>query len=329
MEKLGVVGATGLVGGELIKLLLTSGFKSFKLCASDKSIGKMIHDYYVEPLNEEFFNDLQVVFFCADNATSLKWVPYAIEKNIYVIDNSSAYRKDFPIIIPEINSHLLETSRIIANPNCSTAILCMVLYPLLKLEKIVSVDVCTYQAVSGAGEKAVEEYHKQIEAYSKHEPLVPGVFKTPILSNCFSHNSKMDVESGYNEEEDKIITETVKILDSPIQVSPCCIRIPVERAHTEVIKIVFEKPVEESVLRMALQNFPGISIRDKRETNEFPEPFYSSGKYDISVGKIRKNRHIRDGTVYEMMACGDQLLKGAALNAFQIYLEMKKKYYYV
>ena len=207
----------------------------------------------------------------------------------------------------------------IANPNCSTAILCMILYPLLKLEKIIRVDVCTYQAVSGAGKLAIDELLDQIHSYSNNLKLEQKIFKSQILLNCFSHNSSIDLDNGYNEEEIKIINETKKILDTDIEVSASCMRVPVLRSHTESVKIVFEKPVDETLLRTALENFSGVKIHDFRKENSFPEPLMVEKTGDILVGRIRKDYHIKDGTVYHLNICGDQLLKGAALNAFQIF----------
>lgn len=326
-QLIGIVGATGLVGKELLQLLVTNNFINLKLCASDKSYGQVIKcndkEYTLEYLNNDFFTDLPVVFFCADNTISEKWISYALEKNIFVIDNSSAYRmyNKIPLVIPEINGHLISINNLIANPNCSTVILCMVLYPLSKLAKISRVDVSTYQAVSGAGILALEEMYSQANEFScSLEITKPKIFKSQILFNCFSHDSTIDLDSGYNGEELKIINETRKILNDPeLKISATCVRIPVMRSHSEAVKIVFDKPVLESDIIKTLEHSIGIKIINDRETNTFPEPLTSSGTHDVYVGRIRKDYIENDGTVYHMFLCGDQLLKGAALNAYQIF----------
>ena len=258
---IGIGGATGVVCKELITLLVNNNYTNLKLCASERSIGMILNvkskqtsellSFVVEELCETFFNDkMSVVFFCSDNDISKQWIPFVINKGITAIDNSSAFRldKSVPLVIPEINPHLLTTeTKLIANPNCSTVILCMVLFPLQKLSNIVRVDVSTYQAVSGAGQAGIDELNNQIEEYTKfpNTKLTTHAFNSQILLNCFSHNSAIDLESGYNGEELKIIEETVKILDTQIEVSATCVRIPVMRAHCESIKIVFSNPVNE------------------------------------------------------------------------------------
>jgi aspartate-semialdehyde dehydrogenase len=281
-------------------------------------------------LNEDFFDDLSVAFFCSNNDVSKKWIPVAIKKGVTVIDNSSQFRLDanVPLIIPEINGNLLHSKKhtLIANPNCSTAILCMILYPLTKLNVIKRVDVSTYQAVSGAGKAGLDELENQMNEYvlDSSQPLTCSTFKSPILGNCFSHNSKMDPDTGYNEEEQKIIFETHKILDNNFEISATCVRIPVMRAHTDTVKIVFASSVSENDIRKTLESFPGVKLLDDRETNSFPEPLIASGKNDIYVGRIRKDMFDKDNTTYHMMICGDQLLKGAAWNAFQIFKLIEK-----
>lgn len=326
-ECIGIIGATGVVGKELFALLVSNGHTNLKLCASERSIGSEIlngdKSYVIEKLCESFFDNMSVAFFCSDNDISQTWGPMAINKGAIVIDNSSAFRLniEIPLIIPEINSHLLQNKnhKLIANPNCSTVILCMSLFPLQKLNKIIRVDVSTYQAVSGAGQAGIDELNGQIKNYAKMEYIPqPKAFKSQILLNCFSHNSLIDLESGYNGEELKIIQETIKILDTPIEISATCIRVPVMRAHCESVKIVFENPVDEISIRNCLANMDGVKLLDNREENLFPEPLIASRKTDVFVGRIRRDYFDNTGKTWHMFLCGDQLLKGAAWNAFQI-----------
>jgi aspartate-semialdehyde dehydrogenase len=330
--KIGIVGATGLVGDELIKLLIKNGYFDIEVCASigseDKIIDYMLNDIYysfkIQKLDESFFENINVIFFCADNKIAEKWVPYAISKNIFTIDNSSAFRLDskVPLVIPEINGQLIKTSNLIANPNCTTAILCMILFPLQKLSKICRVDVSTYQAVSGAGKAGIMELEYQMRDHVYHDPITSttNVFKSQIVNNCFSHNTLVDELTGYNEEEMKIINETRKILDNDIELSATCIRIPVFRAHCESIKIKFENSVDESDIRSVLSKFNGVKLIDDRLNNKFPEPIIATESTDVYVGRIRKDLFDKENKTYHMFICGDQLLKGAAYNAFQIFL---------
>lgn len=332
---IGIVSATGLVGIELCKILVKHGYTNLFLCASDKNINtsvsylnskEQICEYTLLQLNNDFFNNLNIVFFCSNNDISKKWIPIALEKEIYIIDNSSEFRlhPKIPLIIPEINGHLLLPNiKLIANPNCSTAILCMVLYPLLQLGNIIRIDITTYQAVSGAGKAGIEELENQTKQFIDKIPLTCNVFKSPIIGNCFSHNSPIDLENGYNEEEIKIIKETQKILQINTEISATCVRVPVFRTHTENVKIVFENPIQEIDIRNVLSSFNGIKIIDDRETNTFPEPAIASNTNDIYVGRIRQDYYDKSNKIYHMLICGDQLLKGASWNAFQIFLIIK------
>jgi aspartate-semialdehyde dehydrogenase len=334
--KIGVIGATGLVGKTLLTILCDHGYaQNIKTCASDSSIGTVLninknntYNFVLEQLTTNFFSDIDVVFFCADTDTSLVWVPYAQKKGIFVIDNSSAFRmnSDIPLIVPEINRHLIETSKgIIANPNCCTALLCMVLYPLTKLSTILRVDVCTYQAVSGAGIAGITELETQSKEYINGEPLTKKTFGSQIYGNCFSHNTPIDVETGFCEEELKISHETTKIIPTIKEVSATCIRIGVYTSHSESIKLVFENPVEELDVIESLKNFAGVTVIDDRINNTFPEPVLASGNTNVFVGRIRKDLYDKSGKIYKLFLCGDQLLKGASWNAFQIFKEYEKK----
>lgn len=358
--KIGIIGASGVVGKELINILIANKYHDLKICASEASIGKYLlfdindtHSSFVfEKLEESFFVGLDVSFFCTDNDLSKEWVPIALKYNERVIDNSSYFRMDesVPLIIPEINGQLVSSSKLIANPNCCTSILCMVLYPLTKVNTIKRVDISTYQAVSGAGKLGTEElelqcmqfaHEKNIEKecellkkcpslpsyeYSSKKPIKiqnhTGIFKSQIFDNCFSHNTMIDPTTGYNAEELKIINETKKIMNYDIEVSATCIRVPITRAHSESVKIVFDKEITEYEIRNILSKCEGIRIIDNREENKFPEPALATHENDILVGRIRKDYYDITNTVFHMFICGDQLLKGASLNAYQIF----KKY---
>lgn len=337
--RIGIIGATGIVGNKLLNIFYDHGYcskkyTSFKLAASDNSAGSNVHikefTYELIKVSEDFFDSLDVVFFCADNETSIKWVPIAQLKGAFVIDNSSAFRmyENVPLVIPEINGHLIESSNgVIANPNCCTALLCMILYPLLSLSEIVSVDVSTYQAVSGAGNAGIAELTSQMKSFVHCKEIIPRTFPSQICANCFSHNTKIDSDTGYNDEELKIASETPKILNRPnIDVSATCVRIPVFTSHSESVKIVFATKVNESDIRKVLENFNGVTVMDDRENNKFPEPLIASNNTNVFVGRIRKRLNDETGKVYNMFICGDQLLKGASYNAFQIFKEFEKLY---
>lgn len=356
--KIGIIGGSGVVGKELLNILISNKYYDLKICASEASIGKRLFfdaddipvSFVFEKLEESFFVGLDVSFFCTDNHLSKEWVPIALKYNVYVIDNSSYFRMEesVPLIIPEINGHLVSSSKLIANPNCCTAILCMVLYPLTKINTIKRVDISTYQAVSGAGKLGTEELElqciqfaheknieKECELLKKCSPLYEhiikkpikienhtGIFKSQIFDNCFSHNTAIDPITGYNAEELKIINETKKIMNYNIEVSATCIRVPIMRAHSESVKIIFSEETSEDEIRKVLHKCEGIKVIDNRDENKFPEPVLATYENDILVGRIRKDYYDDTNTVFHMFICGDQLLKGAALNAYQIF----KKY---
>lgn len=338
---IGIVGARGLVGLELIKLFKNT---KLKLCASNKNPEKLELDgniYDLDILDNSFFDNLKFVFFCADNETSKLWIPYILEnhKNCYVIDNSSEFRlakfnqeyQEYPLVIPEINfdSIYKYETKLITNPNCCTAILCMLLFPLMKISKIKKINVSTYQAVSGAGKNGILELNKQIEEYCENNERTDytiSTFKSQIFANCFSHNTKIDLETKYNDEELKIIQETKKILNEPnIKISATCIRIPVFRTHTESVTVKFENEISEYDIYDILYRSSGIKVVDDIINNKFPEPVDATNKTDILVGRIRSDI---DSTIngkskiWHFMICGDQLLKGASYNAFQIYKKL-------
>lgn len=332
ISEIGIVGATGIVGSTLIDILIKNDYKNLKLCASDVNVNKdfVINNQHfkLQQLNEDFFNNLYVVFFCTDNDISGKWIPYVKNLSIFVIDNSSAFRMDadVPLIVPEINKDLIDCSNgIIANPNCCAVLLCMTLYPLLKLSKIKALDISTYQAVSGAGIIGMKELELQTKQIAKGEECEKLKFKSQIYGNCFSHNSNVDINSGYNDEEIKISNEIQKILNAEIKISATCVRVPVFRSHSIDVRIEFVDPVKESDIVDVLKNFNGLKIIDDRILNKFPEPLDASNQTDVLVGRIRKGMNDETNTIYKLFICGDQILKGASYNAFQIFKEYGNK----
>lgn len=326
---IGIVGATGSVGEELKNVIednyLNVNIKNIKLFASEKSAGKevLINDkkYTIETLNENSFNNLNVVIFCASTSISKEYAPIALKKGCKVIDNSSAFRmdKNIPLVIPEVNGNLVTSdTSLIANPNCCTALLCLVIAPLHKKYKINRLVISTYQSASGAGKEGLIELENQIKDYNQGKQLVTNVFGRQYLNNVFSHNSPINLQNKYNEEELKIIEETNKILDSEIKISATCIRVPVFRAHCESVNIEFSEKVNLLDVREILQNQRGVQVIDNPIYGKAPEPINSQNCYDVHVGRIRYDLGDSSNKTINIFLSGDQLLKGAALNAYQI-----------
>lgn len=328
-----IAGATGAVGTEFLQLLEQREFPlaSLRLLASERSAGRVFRfrgkEHVVQVLTEDSFDGCDIAFFSAGASRSRQFAPPAVRAGAVVIDNSSAFRMapEVPLVIPEINAEDIAWNKgIIANPNCSTIIMLMAVAPLRKLGKIRRIVVSTYQAASGAGAQAMQELLDQTTQVLKDHPIVPRVFPHPIAFNLFSHNSKID-EDGYNEEERKMINESRKILhDDSIQITATCVRVPVLRAHTESINVEFAnaRPSLDAV-REALQNFPGVALVDDREQNRFPMPIEASGRDEVLVGRIRND--LSNPNAIELFVSGDQILKGAALNGYQIALEWMRQ----
>jgi aspartate-semialdehyde dehydrogenase len=327
--KIGIIGATGSVGREMINCIdaLNIKYTELKLFAGNQSIGKHImynnKKLIIQESCKEMFKELDIALFAISTTLSKEYSIYAKEFNCLVIDNSSAFRlyKNVPLIIPEINAtKALEHSGIIANPNCSTILMNVVIWDLYKKFGIERIVVSTYQSASGAGQKGINELKRQASEYSSGKNIwTDGIFGRQYLWNIFSHNSPIDMETGYNEEELKMIYETKKILnDDKIKISVTCVRVPVFRSHCESINITFKTKVDEDLLRDVLKNTKGIKILDDRVNNNFPEPLITSNKHDVYVGRIRKDLGQEEGYGYEIFISGDQILKGAALNAIQI-----------
>ena len=331
-----VVGATGAVGAEFLRLFEERRFPiaGLRLLASKRSVGKTAiykgETYTITEATPESFEGIDFAFFSAGASRSRELVPAALAAGATVIDNSSAFRMDpsVPLVVPEVNPDAVTpATRLIAVPNCTAIILLVALNPLRDLGKIERVVVSTYQSASGGGAKVMDELLEETRAalappsssahsdlqVSKREKVLPH----PYAFNLFSHNTPIN-EHGYNEEEWKVIEESRKILGMPdLRINVTCVRVPVLRAHSESVTVEFagEAPSVEAV-REALSRAPGVTIVDDRESNTFPMPLTASGQGDVLVGRIRKD--LSHPSAISMFIAGDQLLKGAALNAVQI-----------
>ena len=321
-----IVGATGAVGGEFLRLFSERKFpvSKLKLLASARSVGKTLsfegRDYAVEEATVDAFEGVDVAFFSAGASRSKQLVPAAVAAGALVIDNSSAFRMDdsVPLVVPEINlGSVKPDSRVIAVPNCSAIILLMAVAPLRKLGKIERLIVSTYQSASGGGAAVMRELEEQTADVIAGRQATPRVLSQPYAFNLFSHNTAIN-EHGYNDEEWKVIHESRKILGMPeLKVNVTCVRVPVLRAHSESVTVEFEgvAPSEKDI-RELLSSTPGVRVIDNREENLFPTPLEASGQGDVLVGRIRKD--LSHPSAISMFIAGDQLLKGAALNAVQI-----------
>lgn len=328
-----IAGATGAVGTEFLQLLEQREFPlaSLKLLASSRSAGKTLpfcgQERIIEELTEDSFEGIDIAFFSAGGAQSKRFADAAVKAGAVVIDNSSAFRMDpnVPLVVPEVNPEDIAWNKgIIANPNCSTIIMLMAVAPLRKLGKIRRLVVSTYQAASGAGASAMQELLNQSRQMLGDEPVTKQIFPHQIAFNLFSHNTKID-EDGYNEEERKMIKETRKILhDDQLLITATCVRVPILRAHSESINVEFEGPRPNiSTVLEALDSFPNVRVVDDREGNHFPMPLEASGQDDTLVGRVRAD--LSNPNAIDLFVCGDQILKGAALNGFQIAQEWIKQ----
>jgi len=323
-----IVGATGMVGRTFLKVLEERNFpiKNLYLFASKKSAGSAIKfaekEYIVEELTETSFDnkEIDIALFSAGASTSLKFAPIAASKGIVVIDNSSAWRmhEDVPLVVPEVNPEdAFKHNGIIANPNCSTIQMVVVLKPLHDRFKVKRVVVSTYQAVSGSGMKGIEDLKRGI---NQEEPRF---YPHPIFNNCLPH---IDVflENGYTKEEMKMVNETKKIMGDPsIKVSPTTVRVPVFNCHSESVNIEFEKPFEIKEVVEILKNSPGVVVLDEPEKNLYPLPTIADDKDEVFVGRIRRDDTIENGLNLWIVA--DNIRKGAATNAVQIAELLLKK----
>jgi aspartate-semialdehyde dehydrogenase len=327
MKTVAIVGATGAVGREFAAVLERRRFpaKRYRLFASERSAGRKLDwpggPLTVEALGPESFDGVDIALFSAGAASSRDFAPRAVEAGAVVIDNSSAFRMrpDVPLVVPEINPQAARSHKgIIANPNCSTIIMAVPLWPLHQARTVRRVVVSTYQAASGAGARAMQELESQSRDALAGRPARPEFFPHPCAFNVFSHNTAIG-EDGYNVEETKLIAETRKIFgDDSIGVAPTCLRVPVPRAHLESVSVEFARPIEEDEARRILAEAPGLRLVDDRAANRFPMPIEAQGCDEILVGRIRRDPSVPDGRGLQFICCGDQLLKGAALNAVQI-----------
>jgi aspartate-semialdehyde dehydrogenase len=324
---LAIAGVTGAVGQEFLKILEERDFPfdSMKMLASSRSAGKKVEfkgrQYTVEELKKDSFGGVDIALFSAGGARSKEFAPAAAEAGAVVVDNTSAFRMDpeVPLVVPEINPRKIhEHKGIIANPNCSTIIGIVPVWPLHKANPVKRMVVSTYQAASGAGMGAMLELERQSREILQGKEPTCKAFPYQIAFNCFSHNSEMG-PNGYNLEETKLVRETRKIFDCPdIAITCTCIRIPVFRAHCESINLEFKDPITPDQVRDLLSTAPGVQVMDDREHNRFPMPIDVSGKDDVFVGRIRQDESIPENRGINIWVAGDQLRKGAALNAIQI-----------
>ncbi|QWG16213.1 aspartate-semialdehyde dehydrogenase [Bradyrhizobium sediminis] len=323
-----IVGVTGAVGAEFIATMDKRAFpvRRLKALASARSAGKTVdfrgQKILIEELNERSFDGVDIALFSAGGGISRKFAPIAVKAGAVVVDNSSAFRMDpdVPLVIPEINAiRIRDHKGIIANPNCSAITALVPLWPIHKANRIKRVILSTYQAASGAGAAAMEELLESTRASLDGRPFTPKVIPHPYAFNVFSHNTAVDPETGYNDEETKVIKETRKIFeDDRMAIGVTCVRVPVLRAHCEAITFECEKPITEQEVREILSGAPGVRIVDDRQKNYFPMPIDASGQDDVLVGRIRKDLSDPSGHSISMFVSADQLLKGAALNAVQI-----------
>jgi aspartate-semialdehyde dehydrogenase len=323
--RVAIVGATGAVGAEFIQLLDQREFpiRELKLLASPKSAGKMLkfkgEQIPIEALSEESFKGIDIALFSAGSNASKEYAKHAVHAGAVVVDNSSAFRmeENVPLVVPEINPADIQAHRgILANPNCTTIIALMALYPLHQAFSVKRVIASSYQAVSGAGYKAIHELSHQSKSFFSGEPSSPEVFPHRIAFNVLP---QVDVflASGYTKEEVKFVNESRKIMHHPtLRASITCVRVPVFRAHSVAVHAEFEQPVSVDRARDVLAKFPGLELVDDSASNTYPMPILVSGKNNCQVGRVRMDSALDNGLAF--WVCGDQLLKGAALNAVQI-----------
>jgi aspartate-semialdehyde dehydrogenase len=323
--RVAILGATGAVGTELLELLETRNFpvEQLKLLASPRSAGKTLtfagKSLTVEAVNEDSFKDVDLVLASAGGSSSKAWAKTIVASGAVMIDNSSAFRMDssVPLVVPEINPEAADKHQgIIANPNCTTILLGVAVYPLHQIQPIRRMVISTYQSASGAGAMAMEEVKHQAKAILAGEPAKAEILPYPLAFNLFPHNSPL-TDSGYCEEELKMINETRKIFnDSTIRVTATCVRVPVLRAHSEAVNLEFDSPFAVSQAREILSQAPGVKLVEDWDSNYFPMPIDATGKDEVLVGRIRQDLSHPCGL--ELWLCGDQIRKGAALNAIQI-----------
>ena len=333
-----ILGATGAVGQEFLKLIEERNFpfNELRLLASKRSAGKTINfmnkDYIVQEATKNSFADIDIALF-AGGSVSKEFAPYAVNAGAVVIDNSSSFRMDpeVPLVVAEVNPDAISKHKgIIANPNCSTIIMCMALKPIYDLAKIKRVVVSTYQAVSGAGKEGIDELDNQVAAHVAGEEMVANILPSASLDKhypiAFNLIPQIDVflDNDYTKEEMKMVLETQKIFEDPaMAITATTIRVPIYRSHSESINIELEKPLEIAQIKTALSAFPGVTVQDNPQEMLYPMPLYTSNLDDVYVGRIRKDESLDNA--YNLWVVGDQIRKGAALNTLQIAEVMIKR----
>lgn len=331
-----VVGATGAVGREALSILAERGHPAERVVAlaSDRSAGSEVAyadgALRVSALSHDAIARADAAIFAASSAVSREFAPPAARAGVVCVDNSSAFRMapDIPLVIPEVNGSVLEGRghRLVANPNCSTILLLVGIEPIRREFGIEDLVVSTYQAVSGAGLPGLLELEEQARAFARESPLVRSVFPQQTLFNCFIHESEIEPDTGMNAEERKMIEETGKVwgLAHAAPITPTCVRVPVLRAHSESVTLRLGRPARVEDLRAALRAGEGVRLVDDPSVGAFPTPLEATGRDEVLVGRVRRARPGRgsadDGTSTEftLWLCGDQIRKGAALNAIQI-----------
>ncbi len=320
-----VVGATGAVGAELLGVIERRNFSvaSLRAIGSARSAGKSVRFHNdsipVEELTDRSFDKIDVAFFSAGGEISRKYVPIACQADAIAIDNSSVFRMEphVPLVIPEINAEDVRGHRgLLANPNCTAAIALMAIYPLHRVFTVRRVFAASYQAVSGSGARAINELRQQVEDASQNREMRSQIYPHPIAFNVLPHVDSF-LENGYTKEEMKFQNEGRKIMHLPeFRASLTCVRVPVYRAHSVAISAEFERPVPVEQAREVLAKAPGIELVDEPQSNRYPMPLSVAEKDNCQVGRVRVDCAFENGLSF--WVSGDQLLKGAALNAVQI-----------
>ena len=323
-----IVGATGAVAAELLAILAERDFPvgELRLLASPRSAGKVLafrdHDIGVEVLGPDSFAGVDLALFSAGSGTARNYAPIAVRHGAIVIDNSSAFRMNpaVPLVVPEINAvEIARHDGIIANPNCAAIVAITPLWPIHRRNRIRRLIMATYQAASGGGAAMMAELVEATRAHLAGEAWQPRTVPHAYAFNLFSHDTVIDPATGYNGEETKVIAETRKIFgDSEIQVGVTCVRVPVLRAHSVAITLECERPIDPDEAHALIADAPGCRLVDDPATNHFPMPVEASGRDDILVGRIRRDLSDPSGHSLSLFVAGDQLRKGAALNAVQI-----------
>jgi aspartate-semialdehyde dehydrogenase len=323
--RVAILGATGAVGTEILELLDSRQFPAsdIRLLASPRSAGKEVlfqgKSLVVEPVSDRAFDDIDLVLASAGASISKQWASTIVNAGAVMVDNSSAFRMEptVPLVVPEVNPDAVNDHQgIIANPNCTTILMAVAVWPLHQVQPIQRIVAATYQSASGAGARAMEEVKEQARAILAGETPSTDIFPYPLAFNLFPHNTPMN-ELGYCQEEMKMVNESRKIFDVPdLRVTATCIRVPVLRAHSESINLEFATPFDLEVARCAIRHAPGVKLVEDWDANYFPMPIDASGQDDVLVGRLRQD--ISNPCCVELWLSGDQIRKGAALNAVQI-----------